>query len=177
MQEKKTIYEKIKLHIEEGILVILLILSLTGIVISDFSPDDGYGYWIIMVLVFAFFAILLAWLQSKHKEGDFTAIIKEQSIHWSCSLLVVGGAFFLHKSGHLTAESAGLVILLILSLSTMLDGLRIGWRFSIVGLFLGSSSVIGAFYEAFLWIDIAIAIVIVIITFSWPYWLNSREDS
>jgi len=174
MQENQTISEKVKFHVEEGILILLLILSLTGIAITDFSPDDGYGYWIIMVFVFGLFAIFIAWLQSKHKDGEFKAIVKEQSIHWLISLLVVGGAFLLQKSGQLTEESAGQVILLILALSTMLDGLRIGWRFSIVGLFLGSSSVIGAFYDMFIWIDIAVAIGIVILTFLWHYWMNSK---
>ncbi|MCF6202298.1 MAG: hypothetical protein L3J59_01310 [Methylococcaceae bacterium] len=42
---------------------------------------------------------------------------------------------------------ASLVILLLLSLATMLDGLRIGWCFSQVGLYLGISSVI----RCFLW--------------------------
>ena len=174
MQEDQYISEKRKFQVEEGILIFLLILSLTGISITDFSPDDGYGYWIIMVFVFAIFAILIAWLQSKHREGEFKAIVKDQSLHWATTLLVVGGAFLLQKSNHLTPESAGLVILLLLSLATMLDGLRIGGRFSLVGLFLGSSSVFGAFYAFSIWIDIAIAISIVISTFLWEFWNNKR---
>ncbi|MCK4841303.1 MAG: hypothetical protein KAT04_05405 [Methylococcales bacterium] len=174
MQENQYISEQRKFQVEEGILILLLILSLVGIAITAFSPDDGYGYWIIMVFVFASFAILIAWLQSKHKNGEFKEIVKEQSLHWLTSLLVVAGAFLLQKSGQLTAESAGLVILLILSLATMLDGLRIGWHFSLVGLFLGASSVIGAFYQAFIWIDSAIAITIVFLTFLWEFWMNKR---
>ncbi len=177
MQENQTITNRKRFQIEEAILIFLLILSLTGIAITDFSPDDGYGYWIIMVIVFAIFAIVIAWLQSKHKEGDFKEIVKEQSIHWATSLFVVAGAFLLQKSGQLTPESAGLVILLILSLATMLDGLRIGSRFSLVGLFLGSSSVIGAFYEYFIWIDIAIALSIVILSILWEFWIIKRVNA
>jgi hypothetical protein len=176
MQEQEQyISKKRKIQVEEAILVFLLILSLLGITITDFSADDGYGYWIIMVFVFAFFAIFIAWLQSKHKPGEFKEIVKEQSLHWSTSLLVVGGAFLLQKSGQLTPTSAGLVILLLLSLATILDGLRIGWRFSLVGLFLGASSVIGAFYEQFIWIDIVFAVVIVIATFIWEFILAKRN--
>jgi hypothetical protein len=177
MQEDQFISEKRKFQVEEGILIFLLILSLTGVAITDFSPDDGYGYWIIMVFVFAVFAILIAWLQSKHKEGEFKVIVTDQSLHWATSLLVVGGAFLLQKSGHLTPQSAGLVILLILSLATMLDGLRIGWRFSLVGLFLGSSSIIGAFYKSSIWIDLVFAIVIVISTFLWEFWKNKQAKT
>lgn len=177
MHEAQSIGEKRNFHIEEGILIFLLILSLAGIAITDYSPDDGYGYWLIMVFVFALFAILIAWLQSKHNDGDFAEIVKEQSLHWSTSLLVVVGAFLLQKSGQLSPATASLVILLLLSLATMLDGLRIGWRFSLVGLYLGVSSVIRAFYGSIMWLDTLIAIIIVAATFFWGYWMNQRENS
>ncbi len=148
--------------LEDAILIFLLILSLAGIAITDYSPNDGYGYWLIMVFVFAFFAILTAWIQSKHTNREFASIVKHQSMHWSTTLLAVGGGFMLQKSGHLSPDAACFVILLLLSLASMLDGLRIGWRFSLVGLFLGSSSVIGAFYNPHMWIDAIIAIVIVV---------------
>jgi len=176
MQEQPYISDKRKFQVEEGILIFLLVLSVAGITITDFSPDDGFVYWIMMVFVFAIFAITIAWLQSKHQEGEFKEIVKEQSMHWATSLLVVGGAFLLQKADQLTADSSSLVILLLLSLATILDGLRIGWRFSLVGLFLGTSAVVGAFYETFLWIDIAIAVGIVILTFLLEYWLHKRDN-
>lgn len=177
METAQFITEKRKFQVEDGILILLLILSLTGIAITNFSPDDGYGYWIIMVFVFGIFAILIGWLQSKHTQSEFQEIVKHQSLHWAISLLVVTGAFLLQKSGQLSPQSAGLVILLLLSLATMLDGLRIGWRFSLVGLFLGSSSVLGGFYEMSIWMDIVLAIAIVAATFGWEYWINKREQN
>ena len=91
----------------------------------------------IMVFVFALFAITIAWLQSKHRITDFKKILREQSLHWFTSLLVVEGVFSLQRSEHLTPANAGLVIMMILAQSTILDGLRVGWRFSLVGIFLG----------------------------------------
>ena len=148
--------------LEDAILIILLFLSLAGVAITDYSASDGYGYWLIMVFVFAFFAILTAWIQSKHTNREFADIVKHQSMHWLTTLLAVGGGFMLQKSGHLSPEAACFVILLLLSLASMLDGLRIGWRFSLVGLYLGTSSVIGAFYTPHMWIDVVIAIIIVV---------------
>ncbi len=176
MSEESLMSHKRKFQVEEAILIFLLILSLAGVAITDFSPDDGYGYWIIMVFVFALFAILIAWLQSKHKPGAFAEIVKDQSLHWGTTLLVVGGTFLLQKSGHLNAESAALVILLLLSLATILDGLRIGSRFSLVGLFLGCSSVIAAFFEYFMWINTVIAILIITLSILWEVWKNKREQ-
>ncbi|WP_027159212.1 hypothetical protein [Methylobacter luteus] len=176
MSEDYLIPSKRRFHFEEAILVLLLILSLVGIGINDFSPADGLGYWIIMVFVFGLFGILIGWLQSKHNIDDFKKIVREQSIHWLTSLIVVGGAFLVQKSGRIDPESAGLVILLILSLSTILDGLRVGWRFSFVGLFLGTSAVVAAYTEHFLWIEILIAIGIVLITVLWEYWMEKRAQ-
>ncbi|MCL7421510.1 MAG: hypothetical protein M8364_11460 [Methylobacter sp.] len=177
MSEDNLITPQRRFHFEEAILVLLLILSLVGIGITDFSPADGFGYWIIMVFVFALFAILIGWLQSKHRIDDFKKILREQSLHWLTSLLVVGGAFLVQKSGQISPEGAGLVILLILSLSTILDGLRVGWRFSLVGLFMGTSAVIASYTEHFLWIEILIAIGIVLLTILWEYWTEKRAQA
>jgi hypothetical protein len=177
MSEDILITEKRRFHIEEAILVLLLILSLVGIGIMDFSPSDGYGYWLILVFVFGLFAMIIGWLQSKHRSDDFKIILREQSIHWTTSLLVVGGAFLIHQSGRIAEEDAGLIILLILSLSTILDGLRVGWRFSLVGLFLGVAAVVSVYTPYFLWVEMAIAILIVLATISWEFWMEKRAQS
>lgn len=172
MAEDTLITERRKFQIEEAILVLLLILSLVGIGINDYSPADGYGYWTIMVFVFALFAIIIGWLQSKHRTDDFKSILLEQSIHWSTSLLVVAGAFLVQRAEGTT--DTGLVTLLILSLATVLDGLRVGWRFSLVGVFLGTSAVIAAYTEHFFWIGLLIAFLIVIATILWEIWIERR---
>lgn len=175
MSEDPLITTQSRFQIEEGILILLLILSLVGIGITDYSPADGYGYWLIMVVVFAAFAILIGWLQSKHRAEDFQLILREQSLHWATSLWVVGGVFLIHQPGRIADDDAGLIILLILSLSTMLDGLRVGWRFSLVGLFLWISAIIAAYTEHFLWLQMLIAVLIVIGTIFWQFWQEKRS--
>jgi hypothetical protein len=54
------------------------------------------------------------------------------------------GVFSLQKNEHLIQANAGLVIMNILAQSTNLDGLRVGWRFSLVGIFPGVSAIIAA---------------------------------
>lgn len=174
MSEDTLITAKSRFQIEEAILILLLILSLVGIGITDYSPADGYGYWLIMVIIFAIFAILIGWLQSKHRADDFKLILREQSIHWATSFLAVGGVFLIHQPGRIGEDDAGLIILLILSLATMLDGLRVGWRFSLVGLFLWASAIIAAYTQHFLWIEMLIAILIVLGTIFWEFWLEKR---
>lgn len=159
--------KKIKFQVEEGILIFLLLLSLLGIGITHFSPADGYWYWIIMIIVFAIFAIAIGWLQSKQNEISFKNLLYEQAFHWGSCMLVVGAMFTLLHSDHLTSHNTGLIILLILSLATFLDGQRVGWRFSLVGLFLGISAILVSHFKHFMWMEAALVILIVYGTVMW----------
>ena len=177
MLEKTEMTAKRRFYVEEAILILLLTLSLVGVWITDYSPVDGYGYWMIMVFVFALLAMTIAWQQSRHRMTDFKKIIREQSLHWFTSLLVVEGVFSLQKSEHLTQEDAGLVIMMILAQSTILDGLRVGWRFSLVGIFLGISAIIAANTHHFFWIELIIAIFIVAVTILIEVWQERRAQA
>jgi len=158
-------------QIEAIILILLLIASLVGIFINDYSPADGYGYWIMMVFVFAFFSIILGWLKSRQSSEDFVSVLREQALHWFCSLLVVGGASLVLKP----ENNSGLIILLILSLATVLDGLRVGWRFSVVGIFLGVSAVIPTYTDHFFWVELVIVAAIITLTIIWSFWLRKNN--
>jgi hypothetical protein len=48
--------------IEQIVFILLIILSLAGIYITSFNPDDGYGYWLLMVFVFGLLSLFVAWL-------------------------------------------------------------------------------------------------------------------
>jgi hypothetical protein len=157
--------------IEEAIFILLMILSLLGVVITDFSRQDGYGYWMIMVVVFGTLAIFVSWLQAKTSDNDFGEIVKEQGRHWLHTLIVVGAASLVIKS----EISASLVILLILSLATMLDGMRIGWQFTLLGFFLAACAIIVSYVEHFILACIGLAVLVVIGTFVWGFWLNRQS--
>jgi hypothetical protein len=174
MQDDQSVDRRRRFQLEEGVFILLLILSLLGISITHFSPEDGYGYWLMMVLVFGILAIVITWLKSKKSETDFAAIVKEQTLHWSSSLIVVGGAFLLQKSGRLDETGASLVVLLILALATILDGIRIGWQFSLIGFFLGACAIIIAYIEQFMVAAISLAIVIIICTIFWEIRIHKR---
>jgi hypothetical protein len=162
-----------KRQIEAVILILLLMLSLGGIFINDYAPSDGFGYWVMMVFVFAFFSIILGWLQSQSRPfgEDFVTVLREQALHWLFSLLVVGGASIVLKP----ENNSGLIILLILSLTVVLDGLRVGWRFSVVGIFLGISAVIPTYTQHFFWVELVIVATLITLTIVWSFWLRRNN--
>lgn len=157
-------------YLEQAVFILLVILSLLGIAITDFNPHDGYGYWLFMVLVFGILSIFVSWLQTKTNENDFGEIVKAQGLHWLHTLIIVGAASLLNKSGQLTDMSASLVILLILALATMLDGIRIGWQFSLLGFFLAACAIVAAYFEQFIRLSIGLAALVIAGTFLWEYW-------
>ena len=153
-----------RFQIEEAILIILLLLSLGGVTVTNFSAADGYGYWLVMIFVFALFAIILGFFKAKARHHLARDLLGVQAAHWIGTLFTVIASFSLIQAGLLNEQAAGLVILLLLALATFLDGIRLGWRFSIVGIFLGLTAVIIALIEAFMWIAFLLAIVIVAAT-------------
>lgn len=174
MQDEALIRHRRRFQLEEALFIVLLLLSLLGIAVTAFEPLDGYSYWLGMVLVFAILAVVISWIQSKKKDLDFVALVKEQTLHWLVTLLVVGGAFLLQQSGRLDESNASLVVLLILSLATTLDGIRVGWQLSLVGLFLGSCAILIAYTEQFMLAAAALAITIIICTILWEIWIHKR---
>ncbi|OAI17566.1 hypothetical protein [Methylomonas koyamae] len=162
--------------IEQVVFILLIVLSLAGIYITNFNPDDGYGYWLLMVFVFGLLSVFVAWLQSKSSEANFGEILKAQAMHWLHTIIVVAAALFLNKSGQLSGVAADLVILLVLGLSAMLNGYHVGWEFSLLGFFLVSCAIIIGYIPAFIWASVVLAIVIVIASFMRAFWFRPEDD-
>ena len=171
IQDEQSSPHRRHFSIEETVFILMVILSLLGIVITDFSRSDGFGYWMIMVVVFGALAIFVSWLQAKTSDNDFGEIVKEQGRHWLHTLIVVGAASLVIKS----EISASLVILLILALATMLDGIRTGWQFTLVGFFLATCAIIVANVEHFILACFGLAVLVVIGTFVWGFRLNRQS--
>jgi hypothetical protein len=174
-QEFQAWPQKRHFSIEETVFIVMMLLSLLGIVITDFSQHDGYGYWMFMVLVFGILSIFVSWLQAKTRQSDIREIVRIQSLHWLQTLLIVGASSLLNKSGDISEISASLVILLMLALATMLDGMRIGWQFSLLGFFLAACALIVAYVDAFIWACSALALLVVAATLLWGYWLSAAR--
>lgn len=153
---------------EEASLIVMIILSLVGVGVTDFSPDDGYWYWMIMILVFGMIAVITGFVEAKKGDQHLVKkILVVQVIHWLGSMATVIGVFLLLNAGRLNNENAALVILLILALTTFLDGIRLGWRFSIAGVFLGVTAIIAAYIEQFMWVVLMLAVVLIAFTLYW----------
>jgi len=160
--------------IYEIILTVLILLSIIGIGITDFSPADSHRYWFAMVPVFAGACLILEWSRARGKGLKWTTIVRPQLLLWLGLLLAVRLAYLLLHTGRLDNENIGLIILLLLALTTFFAGIHLGWRLFIVGIFLGIALIGAAYLEEFVWIFLIIAIVVVAIFLLWRYYAGSK---
>ncbi len=153
--------------IEEIVMILLIILSMIGISVMDFSPSEGYRYWVGMIPVFGIGAIIINFVQANQKAHIVQKIFIEQLLLWFGVFLALGGTLLLLHVDALDNKNTGLVMLLILSLATYIDGLRIGWRFSLVGNFLGLTAVSIAYLDNFMWMLFGLAAITIGLTIFW----------
>jgi hypothetical protein len=147
----------------EIIPIVLILLSIIGIGITDFSPADSHLYWLAMVPVFAGACLILEWSRALGRGQKWTTIVRTQLLLWLGLLLAVRLVYLLLHTGRLDNENTGLIILLLLALTTFFAGIHLGWRLFIVGIFLGLALIGATYLEEFVWIFLFIAIVVVAI--------------
>jgi hypothetical protein len=149
----------------EIILIMLILLAIIGIGITDFSPADSHRYWFAMVPVFAGACLFLEWSRARGKGQNWTTIVRTQLMLWLGLLLAVRLVYLLLNTGRLDNENTGLIILLLLALTTFFAGIHLGWRLCLVGGFLGTALVAATYLEEYVWILLIIGLLVLAIVF------------
>ena len=76
----------------------------------------------------------------------------------------------------LSESTASLMILLILALATMLDGLRIGWQFSLLGFYLAACALMVVYIDSFEWGCAGLAVLVVAGSLLWAIRLSKQSE-
>ncbi|GAB6067351.1 hypothetical protein JCM13664_06690 [Methylothermus subterraneus] len=160
----KPLPRRMRNWLDEAVLIVLLLLSLGGAAISAFSAQDDYVYWLGMIPLFWLGAILSSWAQAgaDDEAQTFRRLLWIELLHWGGTLAAVIGVFFLRYLQLLGDTAAVLVMLLILALSAYLNGIRIGWRFSLLGVFLGVTAMLAAYVQQFLPLAALLAVALIV---------------
>mgnify|MGYP001823009947 FL=1 len=154
----------------------LLVLAIIGVGITDYSPADAHRYWLFMILICAAVALFGA---ARHDKGAGTRKhlrrVRVQLLHWSACVVAVIITYALIHNGRLNNADAGLVILLLLSLTVFLEGANAGRHFYLRGLLLGLTTLVMADFEEFIWIILIISVCIILIAIYWDR-SNARRE-
>ncbi len=149
--------------ISEAVLGLLLVLSFVGVAYTDIAGVNSLTYWLWMIPMFAFAAIVLEWSRYVRGEIDGLHFIRQQLLHWTAVFIAIKLIFILLHIGRLPSNAASYVLMTIMSLSTFLAGIYTGWRFIVLGIFIALATVFAAYLETYVWVLIPIAIAIILI--------------
>jgi len=152
-----------QIFISEAVLGLLLALSFIGVAYTDIAGVRSLNFWLWSIPVYAIAAIVLEWSRYIRGEIDGFHFIRQQLLHWTAVFITIKLVFVLLTIGRLPNNSASYVLMAIMSLSTFLAGIYIGWRFIVLGLFIALATVFAAYLEAYVWVLIPIAIAIIVI--------------
>lgn len=139
------------------IFAVLMFLSILGVGITDAFEQLSHWYWLAMVPVFFSACLYLEWQASIESGVASRTIIIKQVQHWLGLLGAVYLAFFLRQIGSLDNQTTGLILLLLLALTTFLAGVNMGWMFRLLGIFLGLCLILVAYMEHYIGFVIAIS--------------------
>ncbi len=149
--------------VSEVVLGLLLILSFIGVAYTDIAGVRSLNFWLWMIPVFALAAIVLEWSRYIRGEIDGFHFIRQQLFHWSAVFIAVKLVFILLHIGRLPSNAASYILMTIMSLSTFLAGIYIGWRFIVLGIFIALATIFAAYLETYVWVLIPIAIAIILL--------------
>ena len=173
-QEPKTTR---KLGVEELVFAGLLLLSMGGTAIADFSSRGGLDYWLAMVPIFAAASIFVGWSRARAGGQSVAGLLLNQVLHWTALALAVYLVYLLQLTGRLNRDDAGLVALLALALTTVLAGVHFDWRLLVLGGLLAVIAVCTAFVEEFFWMLMLPTLLVGIGLFFWQRHMGQKPDS
>lgn len=131
---------------------LLILLALGGVGYTDINPASSHLYWLAMVPVFAGACLLLEWLQARGKGLHWSEVLRAQLMLWLSLLVGVMLTYMLLHSGRLDGQSTGLIILLLLAMTTFAAGLQLGSLVMLLGCFLSLSLVLAAYVQTYVWL-------------------------
>jgi hypothetical protein len=151
-------------HIEEGVLVLLVLLCALGVAINDYSPKSAFTYWLWMTPTFGVVSVFAAWLRANRRSESVPAAVQRQVLHW---VGVAGAVFLVYKlqsTGRMTNEAAGLTAVTVLGLAAFLAGVYSDWRLILVGIVLGFTVFAFALLEQyFIWVVVLPAMLLIVV--------------
>ena len=114
--------------------VIMLILALIGVILTDFVPSFASHYWFYAVPVFAIINIILSW-HAAVAHRDFV-LVWHELLHWIILLVMIFIVSIFLGMGTISDVTAGIMMLSLLSLATLLAGVHFDSMLIIIGIIL-----------------------------------------
>ena len=161
---------------EEFLLGEVFVMSLIGIGLTNVAPQSGLRFWLAMSVLLTMSALVMGAMRMVDRKAGSAAFMLTQAVHWGATLLAVGAIYELFRAGRLNHDNTALMVLLVLGLSTFLDGYRVSWRFALIGVLMGATALMAAYVEQFTWpmVVVAAALLAAVVLWQWRRHRRSR---
>lgn len=151
----------------------LILLALGGVGYTDINPAGSHLYWLAMVPVFAAACLLLEWLHERNRGLQWTQVLRAQLMLWFSLLVGVLLVYMLLHAGRLDSENTGLIVLLLLAMTTFAAGLQLGPLVLLLGAFLLVSLALAAYIESYVWL----IMLLIVVAMALLFYLHSRRNA
>ena len=154
-----------------AVFILLIVLSLGGVAIMEYSVKYGSYYWLAMAVIFGAASVGMAWHVPVPEGTSRWYFARRQILHW---LTLVGGillVFFLQRTETMEPADSGLMALLMLTLTTILAGVHFQWRMAVLGGMLAVAFVASVLVDRFFWVMLVVTVVLV----AMDIWIRARN--
>lgn len=108
--------------------LVILVLTTCGVGYVSLTRQPIALYWQFLAVVIALIAIMVGWPDARDAKSRWR-LVWTQVLHWGAFLLAMYLVFLPSVQAIANIDTTGLIILLILALSTFVAGVHIGsWR-------------------------------------------------
>jgi hypothetical protein len=153
----------VRRHVEEVVLILLVVLSGIGVAVNDYSPKSAFRYWIWMAPTFSVVSIGAAWWRASRRGESVLTAVQRQVLHWAGVIGAVYLIYLLQSTGRMENEAAGLAALIVIALSAYLAGVHTDWRLMVLGVVLAVTAAGFAILEQIIWIVVLPALILMIL--------------
>lgn len=155
--------------------LVLMVLSMIGIGYTDYSALGSTWFWKLMAPLFGITCVISEWPRSTNKRY----LVWTQVLHWGALYGTMELVFSHLVEARLDAPIIGLILMLLLALTTFLAGIYIGWRICLVGIFLAIGTLMAAFLESIIWLALLAALAIIVIAILWTRFspMHGKENA
>jgi hypothetical protein len=150
-------------HVEEFVLIALVLLSAVGVAVNNYSPESAFRYWVWMAPTFGITSIVAAWSRAQRRGESVATAVQRQMLHWAAVVCAVYLVNLLQTTGRMENEAAGLAALIVMALASFLAGVHSDWRLMVLGGVLGLTVVGFAVLQQIIWLVVIPALVILVV--------------
>lgn len=159
------------MKIDAMLFVGIVFLALLGVGITDYKGESAHSYWRYMLILMALSTTLWGvWRARRLGLAESSKLLLQQVILWGAALVAMGVIYLLLGTGRLNFETTGLLVLLILAFATFIDGMLVSWKLYVVSALLLLTLLLATYVEAFLWLIVIAAVVMVALVLIFVVW-------